>query len=174
MPRDELKTQVFGSGDDRLYGYALDSLVARDGVVIDGGFARLPEFTPARSPAESDSRSQIENAFRRGGYAPPSREEVLAGVRDRAVAERMLQDLLEDATLVSVGDEIIFHRDILEEIKARVVAHVGAHGEITVAALRDLLGSSRKYTLTVLEYFDIIRLTRRVGDKRVLVRPPSP
>ena len=44
-------------------------------------------------------------------------------------------------------------------------------GEITVAALRDQLGSSRKFALTVLEYLDIQHVTRRIGDKRVLARP---
>jgi selenocysteine-specific elongation factor len=174
MPRDELKTQVFGSGDDRLYGHALDSLAASGRIAIEDGFARLAEFAPARSPSETAAGAQIEDAFRRGRYAPPAREEVLAGARDRQVAERMLQGLLDDGALISAGSEVIFHRDVLEEIKAQVVAHLAAHGEITVASLRDLLGSSRKYTLTVLEYFDVIRLTRRVGDKRVLVRHPSP
>jgi len=171
IPRDELKARVFGSGDDRLYGHSLDSLAAGGRIAIQDGFARLAEFSPARSPAEDAARGQIAEAFRRGRYAPPAADEALATVHDRAVAERMLQALLDDGDLVNVGGEIVFHREALEEIKARVVAHIAAHGEITVAALRDQLGSSRKYTLTVLEYLDTIRLTRRVGDTRVLVRP---
>ena len=173
LPREDLKTRAFGSGDDRLYGHALDALVSRGRIAIEDGFARRAEFAPARSPAESGARTQIEDTFRRGRYAPPDKEAALAAIRDRPVAQRMFQTLLDDGSLVNVGAEIIFHREILEEIKARVVAHVTAHGEITVAALRDHLGSSRKYTLTVLEYFDTIRLTRRVGDKRVLARPAS-
>jgi selenocysteine-specific elongation factor len=170
MPRDELKTQVFGSGDDRLYGYALDALTVRGRIAIEEGFARQTEFSPARSSAEEAARDQIEDAFRRGRYSPPAKDEVLAGVRDRAAAERMLQALLDDGFLVNVGGEVVFHRQVLEEIKSRVVAHLAAHGEITVAALRDQLGNSRKYTLIVLEYFDTIHVTRRVGDKRVLGR----
>ncbi|KRT75738.1 MAG: selenocysteine-specific translation elongation factor, selenocysteine-specific elongation factor, partial [Armatimonadetes bacterium CSP1-3] len=57
----------------------------------------------------------------------------------------------------------------------RVAAQIEASGEITVAQLRDTLGTSRKFALALLEYFDGIRLTRRVGDRRVLaaVRPPG-
>ena len=171
MPRDELKARAFGSGDDRLYGYTLDMLAAGGRIVIQDGFARLVEFSPVRAPAENAARSQIEEAFRRGRYAPPARDEILASVRDRAVAGRMLQALLDEGVLVNVGGEILFHREALLEIKARVAAHIAAHGEITVAALRDQLSTSRKYALTVLEYFDTIRVTRRVGDTRVLVRP---
>lgn len=173
MPRDELKTRAFGSGDDRLYGHALEALAASGRIAIEDAFTRLTGFTPVRSAAEQAAWTQIEDAFRRGRYAPPARDDALSGVRDRAVADRMFQALLDDGCLVVVGAEIVFHRDVLEEIRAQVVAHIGAHGEITVAALRDHLGSSRKYTLTVLEYFDTIRLTRRVGDKRVLARPAA-
>jgi selenocysteine-specific elongation factor len=50
-----------------------------------------------------------------------------------------------------------------------VVDEIKRHGNISVAALRDSLGTSRKYALTVLEYFDSVKLTRRIGDARVLV-----
>jgi selenocysteine-specific elongation factor len=123
-----------------------------------------------RSAAEDAARDQIEGAFRRGRFSPPAKDEALAGGRDRAAADRMFQALLDDGSLVNVGGEVVFHREVLEEIRSRVVAHLAAHGEITVAALRDQLGNSRKYTLTVLEYFDNMRVTRRVGDKRVLGR----
>ena len=173
MPREELKTQAFGSGDDRLYGHTLDALAARGEIMLEDGFARLAAFTPRRSPSELAARERLEQTFRRGRYAPPSPEDALAAVADRAAGQPMLQGLLDDGTLVGVGDEIIFHREVLEEIRQRVLAHIAGHGEITVAALRDELGSSRKYALTVLEHFDAVRLTRRVGDKRVLARPGS-
>jgi len=175
IPRDELKARVFGSGDDRLYGHALDALALGGRIAIEDGFVRLAEFSPSRSVAETSARRAIEEAFRRGRYAPPPREDALAALADRAVAERMLQALLDDGLLVTVGDEILFHREVLQELATRVAAHIGEHGEITVAALRDQLGTSRKYTLAVLEYFDAIHLTRRVGDRRVLARPaPRP
>jgi selenocysteine-specific elongation factor len=171
MPRDELKAQAFSAGDDRLYGYALDRLAGRGGIVVEEGFARLTTFEPTRSPAETEIAGMIEEAFRNGRYAPPARQDVLGSAGERETAERMFQALLDDGLLVGVGDEIIFHREVLQDIEARVRAHIAAHGEITVAALRDQLGSTRKFTLTVLEYFDTRHVTRRVGDKRVLARP---
>ena len=66
----------------------------------------------------------------------------------------------------SMAQYTVGHPTRLAEIESRVRAHIAEHGEITVAALRDQLGSSRKFTLTVLEYFDTRHLTRRVGDKR--------
>ncbi len=173
MPRDDLKSRVFAAGDDRLYSHVLDGLAADGQVAVRGQFVRAVGFAPVRTPEEEAAARAIEETYRRGRYAPPGREEVHARAPGRAAAERMFQALLDEGVLVDVGSDVIFHRDVLAEIEARVVAHIAEHGEITVAALRDQLGSSRKFTLTVLEYFDARHLTRRVGDKRVLVRPPA-
>ncbi len=173
MPRDDLKSRVFASGDDRLYGHVLEGLVADGQVTLQGGLVRASSFTPARTPQEQAASQTIEEAFRRGRYAPPGREEAIARAPDRTAAERMFQALLDDGVLVDVGNDVVFHRDVLREIEARVVAHITQQGEITVAALRDQLGSSRKYTLALLEYFDLRHLTRRVGDKRVLAGPAA-
>jgi selenocysteine-specific elongation factor len=171
MPRDELKVRTFAIGDDRLYSHVLDRLAGGGAIVIEGGFARLARFHPTRSASEMEAGRTIDDAFRRGRYAPPARQEVLAGIEDRPAAERMFHALLDEGILVDVGDDIVFHQDVLREIEAQVRAYIAAHGEITVAALRDRLGSSRKFALTVLEYLDIQRVTRRIGDKRVLARP---
>ena len=50
----------------------------------------------------------------------------------------------------------------------RISAHLKEHGEITVADVRDLLGTSRKYALALMDHLDHVRITRRVGDVRVL------
>ncbi len=173
MPRDDLKSRVFTAGDDRLYGLALDTLTTGGQIVMQGEFVREAHFSPVRTPAESIAAHALEDTYRRGRYTPPSRDEALGAVSGRAVAERMFQALLDEGVLVNAGADVVFHRDVLADIESRVVTHIAQHGEITVAALRDELGSSRKFTLTVLEYFDTRRLTRRVRDKRVLVKPPA-
>jgi selenocysteine-specific elongation factor len=174
MPKGDLKSRVFAAGDDRLYGYVLEALAAGGEIVSRGELVRAASFAPVRTPADQEAFRMIEGAIRRGRYAPPGREEALAQMPDRAAAERMFQALLDEEVLVDVGGDVIFHRDVLGEIEERVVAHIMQHGEITVAVLRDQLGSSRKFTLALLEYFDLRHITRRVGDKRVLTRAPAP
>ncbi len=173
MPRDDLKGRTFGVGDDRLYGHVLDGLAGDGLVMLQGEFVRLGEFSPVRTPADAAAAASLEDLYRRDRYAPPGRDDALSHVPDRAAGDRMFQTLLDEGVLVDVGGGVVFHREVLEEIETRVVAHIRERGEITVAALRDQLGSSRKFTLTVLEHFDARHLTRRVGDKRVLVRPPT-
>jgi selenocysteine-specific elongation factor len=74
---------------------------------------------------------------------------------------------LRTGELVKVAEDLYFQKDILREIVAKVTAYITEKGEITVGELRDLLKTSRKYALPLLEYFDREKLTRRVGDKRL-------
>jgi selenocysteine-specific elongation factor len=169
MARDELKGRAFPAGDDRLYGHVFEALAASGDIEAARAQVRLRGFAPARGEVEAAAARVIEDAYRGGRYAPPDRDETLGRVTDRRAGERMLQVLLDEGVLVEIGAGIVFHRDVLADVEARVREHLAAHGEITVAVLRDLLGNSRKYTLTLLEYFDVRHVTRRVGDKRVLM-----
>ena len=169
-PRDELKARAFAGGDDRLYGHVFDALVEAGDIEVSGALVRARGFTPRRTPAEESAARAIENAYREGRYAPPDRADRLGRTPDRAAAERAFTALLDAGVLIDAGAGVVFHRDVLDDVETRVRAHIERHGEITVASLRDTLGSSRKFTLVLLEYFDARHVTRRVGDKRVLAR----
>ncbi len=173
MQKEELKAKAFGSGDDRLYSNILEQ-VMREGRAEDvDGFLRRPGYLPARTSEETRVRMQILEALRSGRYAPPSRDDLAKGVGAPAAFDRMFQTVLDEGIAVEVASGVFFHKDVLEEIRRTVAAHITANGSITVAGLRDLLGTSRKFALAVLEHFDAMKVTRRVGDARVLVdRPP--
>jgi selenocysteine-specific elongation factor len=80
----------------------------------------------------------------------------------------VLNALIEQGQLVQLNEDVIFLTETYEEMRERVVTHLQEKGTITVAQLRDLFGTSRKYTLALLGYLDEKRITRRVGDERVL------
>ena len=67
-----------------------------------------------------------------------------------------------------IGEGIVYAADAYQRIVDDVLGHIRDNGQITVAETRDLLGSSRKYVLPLLQSMDVRRLTRRVGDDRVL------
>jgi len=69
---------------------------------------------------------------------------------------------------VRVDDGIAFARQAYDEMTARIVEHLRAHGTVTLAQVRDMFSTSRKYAQAFLEHLDEQRITRRVGDERVL------
>jgi selenocysteine-specific elongation factor len=84
------------------------------------------------------------------------------------IVTRMLQTLLDDGLVIQTGSDLRFAASALERARQRVVHMAETGQDVTVASLRDGLGTSRRYALAVLEYFDAVRVTRRIGDRRVL------
>ncbi len=168
IPREELKAKAFGTGDDRFYADLLSELIKSGKVEEIRDFVRRPGFSPPTDARVTEMRSRIVQMLREGRYAPPGADEIAKRVGTSDAFDRVMRALQDEGEVVEVGSGIFFHRDVLEEIKRRVVDEIRMHGNISVARLRDSLGTSRKYALTVLEYFDSIKLTRRIGDARVL------
>jgi selenocysteine-specific elongation factor len=71
---------------------------------------------------------------------------------------------------VRAGPALHFHVEAVESARRRVVALAEAHGEFTLAQVRDELGTSRKYAQALLEHLDGARVTLRRGEARVLRR----
>ena len=77
---------------------------------------------------------------------------------------------MRDKALHRVTPELIFHRDALAELRAKLSSYKKAKGErISVPVFKDLAGITRKYAIPLLEYLDRERVTRRLGDERVIL-----
>jgi selenocysteine-specific elongation factor len=85
-------------------------------------------------------------------------------------ARRLLEQCLRDGTVERLGPTLYYHPDALDDAERRVIALCERDGSATIAALRDELGTSRKYAQALLEHFDRRRLTRRQGDEHLLRR----
>ena len=169
IPRDELKAKAFGAGDDRFYAHLLSELITSGKVEEIRDFVRRPGFSPLMDAKATEMRARIVRILHEGRFTPPGAGEIAKKVGDNGAFDRVFRALQDEGEVVEIGSGIFFHREALEEIKQTVVDEIKRHGNISVATLRDSLGTSRKYALTVLEYFDSVKLTRRIGDARVLV-----
>lgn len=154
----------------------LDTL-ASDGVVrLDAGRIRLAGRAPLRPAALEDAMERLAARLREGWLSPPSTDQMMEGMgpAHRAAATAALEVLLEEGTAVSpsgpgpaMAGGPVFHRDAIAEAEKLLRDYLQANPEITVAAFRDLTGSTRKYALPLLEYFDRRKVTLRRGDVRV-------
>ena len=84
------------------------------------------------------------------------------------VGGEVLNALIEQGQLIRLNEEVIFLTGTYEEMRDRVVGYLKEYGRITVAQVRDMFDTSRKYALALMGYLDEKRITRRVGDERVL------
>lgn len=119
---------------------------------------------------EQAAKEQISQAFEKAGLEAPSAEEVLASLRiDRARAQKILQILLKEKVLHKVTEGLIFHHSALEALREKLRLQKNRSERINVSAFKELTGVSRKYAIPLLEYLDRERVTRRVGDERIIL-----
>jgi selenocysteine-specific elongation factor len=131
-----------------------------------GGYIRLPDFVPTFTAAQQQQVERLLQKFRESPYTPPGRADAEA-----IVGPEVLAALIEQGRLVKLGssmDVVLFLRESYEEAVAKLVAYLRVHGEMTAAEARDILGTTRKYILPLLEHMDERHITRRTGDIRVL------
>ncbi|RAQ96251.1 selenocysteine-specific translation elongation factor [Thermogemmatispora tikiterensis] len=143
-----------------------------EGLLTEAGSAgllRLPEFLPTLSAEQQRQVERLIQVFRENPFMPPTR-----GEAEALIGEELVNALLERGELVKMGDgTILFLREAYERAVALITSYLQEHGTITVAQARDLLGTTRKYVLPLLEHMDEQRITRRVGDLRVRLPQPA-
>ena len=165
MPREELKSrlQPRRPWPGRLFNELVGRATAEGVVAEVEGAVRTADHVVRFTPQQQKQVDAVLGRFRAQPYTPPSVAEATA-----SVGPDVLQALIEANTLTRISEDVLFLTETYEQIVARIMTHLRAEGSITVAQVRDLFGTSRKYALPLMEHLDERRLTRRVGDARVL------
>ena len=167
MPREDLKSRVVGGAADRLFDGVIGDLLAEGRVVIHRGLLALAGFDPVVPDADRRARDAVMTALMRGGTSPPSVDDLRRLAAPVAV-DRMLQVLIDEGLVIAVAPDLRFAAPVVEQVRRVVIDTLRGGGEVTVATVRDRLQTSRKFALALLEFFDAARVTRRVGDRRLL------
>jgi selenocysteine-specific elongation factor len=156
MPREELRSRLklSGEGLDAVLGVA----VAQGLVAAHEGSVRLAAHTPKLAPDQERAVQRLLAAFAAAPYSPPAPD----------LEPELLGWLVEQGKIVRVGEDVAFLPETYQALVAWVRSQITVAGSITVAQFRDRFGSSRKYALALLEHLDERKITRRVGDARVL------
>jgi len=164
MPREELRSRL------RLPASAFPSVLAAfttEGTLEERDGAIASPRHRAVVDSSDGPAARLLEALGENPFAPPSLAEAMQ--RTGAGAE-VVRALAQRGDLVRLNDDIAFTRDAFSNAIAIVKEVIAANGSVTVAQLRDRMGASRRPMLALLEHLDATKVTRRVGDQRVLFR----
>jgi len=171
LSKEALKSRLSDEPNYLLYERALSQLLHEQKIHKDKDLYLLPQYRSIKSTELEEVKKKVEQTFLKEGLTPRDAEEILLDFGDKYyVAKELFKILQRENVLIPLTEKLVYHRDILEEVKRKVFAYFERHKELTVSAFRDLLGGnlSRKYLIPLLEYLDKEKITLRVGDKRVL------
>jgi selenocysteine-specific elongation factor len=178
MLRETLREKIFAHSLPELFAGVIARLEAGGKVVSERDIVRLSQHSVGLSEQDAQLSKRIEQLYLVSGVEAPSIDEAMtrAGVpaAGRVQARKLMQLLIDARTLVRIQGEMFMHTQVLEDLKARLRNYASEHEPerlIDVAAFKDLAGVSRKYAIPLLEYFDREQVTRRAGDKRLILKP---
>jgi selenocysteine-specific elongation factor len=172
LKQETLRSMIRPKPDPDLFRLALDELQGSGLVRADAGSVSLSGAGPSLTKPQESIRSQIEAMYGKSGINSPLVDEVMTRVsgtdEDKA---QVIAFLCDSGTLVRLDQKILMHKDAVDRAWAAAQRLLLDVGWYSAATLRDALGTSRKYSIPLVEYFDSKKLTRRVGDKRYPFKP---
>lgn len=167
ISKQELRSTT--PGGDKLFKAALDQLCVQKELVDQGDTVRLTSHEVKLHDNQEELIEQLYTLINQGGVMPPVIKELLAVTRcDPKQARNLLTILEKNKRVVKINQDIYFETNLLNGIKAKLIDSIRTTGGMTPSKFQELTGSSRKYNIPLLEYFDKERITLRVGDQRVL------
>jgi selenocysteine-specific elongation factor len=163
-PKDVAARAVAAAGcPEPLVAAALDALVGVGMIAAEGTGLRLPDHAVALDPAQEAARDRLLAALGAAPFAPPR----LAAAADAAGASTALVRELEAAgAIVRLEPDLALLASAIDDAHGRLRAAFAEEGPLTAARAKDVLGTSRKFALPLLEHLDRTGRTRRVGDVR--------
>ncbi|MGH9313262.1 MAG: selenocysteine-specific translation elongation factor [Vicinamibacterales bacterium] len=169
-PREELRERLFGRAHGAVFERVLQDLVSAGTIVARDRLA-LAGHRVSLSPDEARARDAVDRAYRDAALTPPDPASLATTLGlPRAAVDRMVALLVRQKTLIRV-EGLLFHTDALARLKSEVTSMKtgGQPARVDVAAFKERYGVSRKFAIPLLEYLDRERVTRRVGDSRVVL-----
>jgi selenocysteine-specific elongation factor len=156
MPKAEITTRL------KLGNYvalALESLIKQGVMVEEGGHLHLPAHTVRLTPAQQGKIDAFLKSLEANPFSPPT---------DLIPEPDLLNMFIGQGKVVKVSDNVVFSAKAYDEMRTKITAQIRKNGKITLGEVRDMFGTSRKYVQALLEYLDREKVTKRVGDDRVL------
>ncbi len=169
LSKEELRRHLPPQMEVRLFNQMLNDLAQQGQIAVEKELVRLSGHRVTLAGDQEEHVNRLAALYRGGGLSPPTVKEAAAALEVTPdQIKQLLTLLVNQGRLVKVKEDLYFHQEAMEQIKAQLVDFLIKNREITVLQFKDLTQTSRKFTIPLLEYFDSARTTVRVGETRRL------
>ncbi len=168
--KEEMRSRFLQKAKPKLAESIIDDLIERGHFKQDKNLISLQDFKPEYTIEQLKIKDDILGIFKSEVYMPPKKEDLLkTDLGKNEEIEEIIMDMLGRQELLKLNDDLFLLPEHLDKAKIELVNFIEKNGGITVAEYRDLLNTNRKHAIGMLEYFDQIKVTKRDGEKRLLV-----
>lgn len=170
VPREELKERFFGKAANSYFTFVLNQMESEKKIQIKGSTVSLQGQQLVLSPEQDQAKEHLLQLIQRKGLKPPTLEELLKAVPyDRGQVRDVYYFLLQQGELIRVSENIVLSPGQITFLQSQLKESFPKGHTFTVPEFKELFGISRKYAIPFLEFLDRKRITRRIGDKRMVL-----
>ena len=162
IPREELKSRL--KLPARAFNALLTNFLSRHSLKAPGNFIATPGHEITLDESQQAEVRALMRKFEQSPYSPPGVKELQQSGAD----DEILNALVELHELVTVSPEVVFRKQDYDLMVEKIKETIRQKEKITLGEVRDLFNTSRKYAQALLEHLDVMKITVRDGDFRIL------
>lgn len=167
LAKTELKTKALSFIDDVFFDFLLHYLTNE--LSQEQNLVWLKTHKINLVEADKRLKEQIISILYKAGFSPPTPKELAVQLKVPIEKIRQILDILiRERLLIKIKEDMYCSPNLIEDLKKRMARFINEHQGITPSQFKPLINTSRKYAIPLLEYFDSIKWTIRLGDKRIL------
>jgi selenocysteine-specific elongation factor len=175
LSKEELRSGLGRNVDQKVFHFCLAELLKKEQVVQEDSAVRLVTHQVALQADEKKLQKDLESWYSDKGLKTPTMRESMEQFSEypESLVKEVFSLLLREEKLVKVSESLYYDANAIADLQEKVTAFIVKEGEIDAPRFKILTGLTRKFSIPLLEYFDRIKLTIRVGDLRILRKQAS-
>lgn len=171
MPTQELKSKFQYIDDVKFFNLLFTKLSKENLIVLDKNIVKLSTHKVALQVDQNEVKDKIKKIYHTSGLTPPFFRTICQDLDlDKKTATDVLHMMINETSIVKTKDDLYFDAEEINMLEQRLIAFLKENESITTPEFKEMTGVSRKYVIPLIEYFDAVNLTIRVGDTRQLRR----
>lgn len=165
--KSEIKSKFLGKMKQNVFDLAVNSFVEKGLIKQDGEFISLPYFQIQYDDEYKKSEKVVLNSLKEAKFDFIKQEDLVEKLNSQS-AEEIISLMVDSKVLVKLNEGFITTSELYDQTKELLVEYIKKNSKITAAEYRDVLNTNRKTAINLLEHFDMQKVTKRVGNDRVL------
>ncbi|MBT8329130.1 MAG: selenocysteine-specific translation elongation factor [Desulfofustis sp.] len=170
LSKEELRSGFKREIDQKVFNYCLHDLIRKDVVIQEESVIRMTTHQVALKADEEKLKRDLKSWYIDKGLSTATIKETYEEFSEypKSLVKEVFDLLLKDGTIIKISESLYYASEHINALEEKVVSFIQQEGEIDAPRFKQLSGLTRKFSIPILEYFDRIKITMRIGDKRIL------
>ncbi len=169
MDKEEFRSRVFKKELSKLSAQLIQYFAGEKVIEVNQNIVALAGFEITFTVEEQKCLALFEKQYLESAFMPPYIDEVIRSCPKGINGQLLIQILIDQSVLIKLDAHICLHHQKFEEALSKIKGYIHENGKMTLGECRDMLSTSRKYAVPILEYLDQQKVTKKIEDYRILI-----